>query len=199
LACAAAALADTWRIELTAAGQAAAKAVVLKRADIGTASGWTGRARTPDLTKGPPCSGFNPKQSDLVVKGAAETDWRHTGLDVDSEAVVLQTATMVKLDWQRTVVAPQVLPCLRSAFARQKGFVSLRRVAFPQVATYTRALRALLDVGSGTLKIRVMTDVIFIGRGRTEGTLTVIAPYGLVSTIERAERRLARLMASRMR
>jgi hypothetical protein len=34
---------------------------------------------------------------------------------------VLQTPAMVRLGWQRSVVAPQVLPCLRSGLAKQLG------------------------------------------------------------------------------
>ncbi len=40
--------------------------------------------------------------------------FKHPGVEFDSEAQVLQTPAMVRLDWQRTVLSPQVLPCLRS-------------------------------------------------------------------------------------
>jgi hypothetical protein len=201
LALGSAALADTWQIRFTSAGQAAARAVVLKRADLGAATGWTGGAKKADLTSAPPCGTFHPKQSDLVVNGAAETLWRHSGLELDSEATVLQAPAMVRLDWQRTVVAPQVLPCLRVGFARQvpagAKLVSVKRVAFPSVAPLTRAVRAIVDVTSGSASIPVFTDLVAIGKGRTEVTLTTTAPLAIDRSVHPAEVKLARLLASR--
>jgi hypothetical protein len=202
---AAASVADKEQIHLTKAGQAAARAAVLRRADLGTAPGWTGGARKPDLSSTPPCPGFRPKQSDLVVNGAAETVFKQPAIQFDSEAQVLQTAHMVKLDWQRTVVAPQILPCLRSAAAKAAGtsahVVSIRRMAFPRVATYTNAVRILLDVqtSASTTPVKVFVDLVLVGRGRTEITLTTTAPLLANTAVRAAEVRLARLLAGRVR
>jgi hypothetical protein len=197
------AVADKQKIQLTKAGQAAARSAVLTRADLGTSQGWTGGAKKPSLSSEPPCANFNPKQSDLVLIGAAETVWKNSGLQFDSEAQVLKTPTMVGLDWQRTVLAPQVEPCLRGALSKQVGnnahLVSFGRLAFPKVATYTRAYRALVDVNSGSGKVRVLFDVVLAGRGRTEVTLTTSAPYAAEAVVSPAEVRLARLLASRAR
>ncbi|HEV2592828.1 MAG TPA: hypothetical protein VGU02_13160, partial [Gaiellaceae bacterium] len=137
-----AALADQWQVHRTAAGNAAAQAAVIQRADIGTATGWTGGSRAPDMTSTPPCHGFAPKQSDLVVVGAAASAWQHTGLELQSQANVLQTAAMVKLDWQRTVVDTRVTPCLRETLLKQLGagatLAHFGVVAFAKVAPLQR-------------------------------------------------------------
>lgn len=202
LACAVAvaALADRPRIHFTAAGQAAARAALVKRADLGPAPGWKAKTEKPDLTSSLPCS-YQPKQSDLVVNGAAETLWQNTGIQIDSEAEVLQTAGMVRLDWQRSVVAPQMVPCLQHALAKQFGssgnLASFKRIPFPQVAAYTRAYRAIVDVKTSSGTVPVMIDAVLIGRDRTEITLATTAPLASARAVEPAERRLAALVASR--
>jgi hypothetical protein len=203
LAAAAVAAADTWQIHLTPAGQAAARAVVLKRADLGAATGWTGGATKPNLTSTPPCGTFHPKQSDLIVNGAAETTWHQSGLELDSESTVLKEPAMVRLDWQRTVLAPQVLPCLRVGFAKGlpagQTLLSVKRMSLPHIATYTWGVRALIRVTSGSQSVDVFTDLIAMGKGRTELTLTTIAPLALDGNVRPAEVRLARLLAARIR
>jgi hypothetical protein len=200
-----ASVADKEQIHLTKAGQAAARAAVLTKADLGTAPGWTGGAKKPDLSSTPPCPSFRPKQSDLVLNGAAETVFKQPAIQFDSEAQVLQTAHMVKLDWQRTVVAPQIIPCLRVAMAKSTGtsarVVSMHRTAFPHVATYTNAIRILLDVKSSAspTPVKVFVDVVLVGRGRTEITLTTTAPLLASTAVRAAEVRLARVLASRVR
>jgi hypothetical protein len=197
------AAADKEKIQLTKAGNAAARATILKRADFGTATGWSGGAKKPDLSSESPCKNFAPKQSDLVLIGAAESVWRHTGLQFDSESQVLKTPAMVALDWKRTVLAPEVEPCLRSTFVKQLGstgrLTSFGRLGFPKLATYSRAYRAIVDVKSGTTTVKVMFDVVLVGRGRTEITLTVSAPYAAEPVVSPAEVRLARLLVSRVR
>lgn len=203
LALAGAAAADKEKIQLTKAGQAAARAAVLKRADLGAATGWKGGARKPDLSSTPPCASFRPKQSDLVLNGAAETRWTHAGLQIDTAAQVLQKPRMVRLDWQRTVLSPKVLPCLREGLAKsldsKTHLVSLRRLAFPRIATYTRAFRALMDVDTPSGSVRVFSDVVLVGRGRTEVTMTTTAAFAADAVVRPAEIRLARLLASRIR
>jgi hypothetical protein len=203
LVCAAVATADDEKIQFTKAGQAAARATILKRADLGTSQGWAGSTTKPRLSSKPPCANFDPKQSDLTLIGAAESIWKNSGLQFDSESQVLKTPTMVRLDWQRTVLAPQVEPCLRSALAKQLGsnahLVSFGRLGFPRVATYTRAYRTLVDVKNGSTTVRVLFDVVLVGKGRTEITLTTSAPYAAESVVSPAEVRLARLLASRAR
>jgi hypothetical protein len=201
LAAAGVAAADKWQVRLTPAGRSAARAVVLKRADLG--GGWTGGFSTPDLSDATPCPSFHPKQSDLVVVGAADSKWQNAGVEVEDSIHVLRTAKMVRLDWQRTVVAPAAVACLRTglkkALGSQASLVSFGRLAFPRLGFDSRAFRAVLDVKSGSQKVRVLLDEIVFGSGRFEVELTVVAPLAASVSVAATELRLARLLASRAR
>lgn len=189
------------RIQLSAAGQAAARAAVIKRADLGAAGGWVGGMTKPDLSQQLECASYRPKQSDLIVIGAAESTWKNSGLQFYSVAQVLRTAEMVRLDWQRTVLDPRVLPCVRRALAKEFGtaahLVSFRRIAFPQIADSTRAYRAVADAKTPAGKVRIMYDIVLVASGRTEITLTAAAPMSTAQIIAAAEVRLARILAAR--
>jgi hypothetical protein len=197
LALAAAALADKEQIKRTAAGNAEALAAVLARADFGAATGWSGGAQTPDLSSAMPCNSFHPKQSDLVVVGAAETKWTHPGVEVDSEAQVLQTTHMVSLDWQRTVVAPQVVPCLREglpkALSKTDKLESFAVAVFPKIGDNSRRLRAVIAAKN----VPVIMDIIAVKRHATEITLTFTAPEAAAASLDAAEVVLARRLSAR--
>jgi len=198
----AAAAAEKPRIQFTRAGQAAARAVVLTRADLGTGA-WSGGATKPDLSPPPTCPNFHPKQSDLVVVGAADTQWQDAAAHrrVESEAVVMQTARMVQLDWQRTVLSPQTVPCLRSTFAKESTattrFVSFDPLALPGLSGDLRAFRAVAEVSGSGGTIKVAVDLVLIARGRTEITLTTTTLLANASAVAALETRLAGLLASR--
>ena len=194
------ALADKERIARTPAGNARARAEVLRRSDFG--KGWSGGFKKPDFSLGLKCS-YHPKQSDLVMVGAAETTWdRTTTYEIDSESNVLRTAAMVRRDWRRTVIAPQVLPCLRKTFTEILGssgkVISIRRVPFPHLTTYTRAFRFLATLGSGTNRERFESDFVAMGAGRDEVSLTLTAAGGNAAWLRAQELHLARLLAHRM-
>jgi hypothetical protein len=194
------ALADEPKIARTPAGNVQARAEVVRRADLG--KGWSGGFKKPDFSSGLHCS-YHPKQSDLVVVGAAETIWdKPTTYEIDSEAQVMQTAAMVRRDWRRTVIAPQILPCLRQTFREIIGssgkLLSLRRVAFPHLTTYTRAFRVLATLGSGSNRKRFESDFVAMGAGRNEVSLALTAAGGNAAWLRAQELRLARVLAHRM-
>jgi hypothetical protein len=195
--------ADQYQVRLTAAGNAAARAAVVTRSDLGSTAGWTGVSKKPDLSSSPTCAGFDPKESDLVIVGAAETDWKHPGLEFDSVAEVLQTAKMVQLDWQRVMLSPKLLPCLRKTVPQSLGaggkLVAARELPVPRLATYTKAFEVLIDVKSGSRTVRLMIDMLFVGRGRTEITLMTTAAFAARPIVQPAEIRLARALVSRAR
>jgi len=184
------------KIARTAAGNAQARGEVLRRSDLG--KGWFGGFTKPDLVGLQGCS-YRPKQSDLVVIGAAETAWdKPTTYEFDSEAEVLKTAAMVGRDWRRSVIAPQVLPCLRKVFKKavEPGgkVVSVRRVTFPPVASLTRAFRFVAKFAEG----RFESDFVAMASGRNELALTLVSSGGKVTWLRAQELRLARLLAHRM-
>ena len=197
-----AAATDREQHKFNAADQAAARSAVIVRSDLG-ASGWTGGAKKPDLSPPKPCPNWNPKQSDLVLTGAAETDWKHAGLEIDTEAQVLQTATMVKLDWQRTVADPAAISCLASELRQSLAstpsakFVSFRRISFPRVGTYSRAYVATIDITSNGTTIPIVVEDVLVGARRTEITLSSTTAKALQAAVAAEDVRLARKLVGR--
>ena len=76
--------------------------------------------------------------------------------------------------------------------------LSLRRVAFPHLTTYTRAFRVLATLGSGTNRERFESDFVAMGAGRNEVSLSLTAAGGKAAWLRAQELRLARLLAHRM-
>lgn len=194
------AAADRQPVRLNAGDQAAARAAVLKKADFGGVAGWKGGMTKPDFTPSP-CDGYEPKSSDLLVTGAAASEWEHTsGLAFMSETWVLKSPAMVRLDWQRSVEHRGYLACLvEEQFASEAELrvVSFKQTAFPRLAALCRRYRLLVDyVGEGQT-VRIMFDVILIGKGRTEISLASVAPYAARRAVEAAELRLARMLVGR--
>jgi hypothetical protein len=189
------------KIALTAAGKAHARAEVVRRRDLG--KGWSGGFKKPDLSSTMPCSGYRPRQSDLVLIGAAETTWDLEIFEIDSQAQVLRTAAMVRRDWRRTVLAPQVVPCLRKGFKKALGstakLVSFRRVAFPRVTKYTRAFRLVAKLKTAIGRVPIEVDLLALGKGRNELTLSLLGPAAARASLRAKELRLARVLARRAR
>lgn len=202
------ALAETPISRFTAADQAAAKAAVVRSTDLG--SGWKGGlAKNPKVSGLSPeeeCPGlWEPKQSDLVITGIAESKFTNTGAEVSSTVQVYKTVRMWQLDWQRTVVHPGVVPCVKRHFAAESepGFrlVSLTRTPFPRIAGNAAVrLRFVFEVtpDAGGDPVRVLMDGIAFGKGRTGISLTFTVPYSARAAAHAAEVRVARTLASRI-
>jgi hypothetical protein len=190
------------QVRFTAADQAAARAAVVRLTDLGS-SGWEGGRLKPDVGSGLTCRGYSPKQSDLVLTGAAETAWHRPGLQVRSVAQVLKTRAMVARDWARTVSDPRAIACLRGAVTKgltsSERLVSFRRLSFPRLATFATAYRAIVEVSAGGASARVLVDLVLVGRSRTELTLLLAAPAAAGASIAAADVRLARTLLARVR
>jgi len=186
------------KIELNAADQAAARTVVLRGSDLG--AGWTGGRIKPDLTSQVSCPSYHPKVSDLVVTGAAESQFRGTGIVVANEVEIFRTAAMVERDWRRSIV-PAAVPCLRATLTKGLGgqakVLSFRRISFPLVTRHTAAFRGIVAVSALGQTVRVLIDVVLMGKGRTEISLDATAPALTARAVSLAERRLARTLAAR--
>jgi hypothetical protein len=188
------------QVHFTAADEAAAKRAVAQRSDFGGGD-WRGGIRKPDLSPAPTCANFHPLQSDLVLTGAAASEWDEHGLHIETQAQVLQTQAMVAADWQRTVVAPAAIPCLRVHLVKQLGtgitFVRFRRILFPPVATQSRAYLLLVDVKTSTGKVRVALEIVLVGRDRTELTIISSAPNTAQGFVGDADAELAQALVAR--
>jgi len=190
------------QIRFNAADQAAARAVVIRRADLGS-SGWQGGRVKSDLSGGPMCPNYHPKVSDLVITGAAKADFRRSGFEFASQVQVLKTRRMVALDWRRSVLAPGVVSCLRRTLANGLGstakVISFAKLPFPHLSTYSALFRGVISVQAQGQTVRVLTDIVLVGRSRTEINLTIAGPAAAKSGISAAERRLARALLARVR
>jgi hypothetical protein len=188
------------KIARTPAGNAEAAQLVVTRTDL--PAGWSGGPAKPNLSSSMDCSSYRPKQSDLVLIGAAQTHWEKQGFGLFSETQVLRTPGMVKLDWQRSVTAPQVLPCLRQSFAKSVGkdgrLVSLRVIAIPHLVTYTKAYRVVVDVETPAGKRMIEFDALALGAGRDELTIALSGPSSAGASLQRLALQLARELAARL-
>jgi hypothetical protein len=109
---------------------------------------------------------------------------------------------MVALDWRRSVLAPGAVTCLRHTIGKGLGsnakVVSFRKLPFP-LATYAALFRGVISVSSQGTTVRVLTDLVLVGRSRTELTLTIVGPVSAKSALSAAERRLASALIARTR
>src|SRR5207248_1823978 len=149
----AAASADKEKVQIAAADQALAKNALVRLGDLGNPVGWSGGQSTPTPPTSFRCGSYVARQSDLVLTGNAAAKWMHSGLEIDSEAQVLRSSSMVALDWQRTVTHAGVVDCMRQKFAsglpKGQKLVSFGAVTFPKVAQRSAAFRGLVDVDTG--------------------------------------------------
>jgi hypothetical protein len=189
--------ADKQPIRFNAGDQAAAKAVTLKAADLGPS--WKGGAKKPDLTPDADCA---YKRSDLVLTGAAKSEFKTPGASVTSESNVLQSAAMVGVEWRRSFANSTYMACARKIVMNTEEakvkFVSFKKIAFPTLAQYSARYRMVADYGEVGSSIRVLVDIIMLGRGRTEIALTLSTPYADRAAADVAERQLAALLVSRI-
>ena len=193
---------NAYTVRMTAEGQAAARAALLTKADLGP--GWEGGQRKPQLSAGLSCPHFHPKFSDLVIVGAASVQYHQPGLQMRSDSQVFRTEKMVSTDWRRTAQRPRFLRCLRavakrSATSGKSRFVSFRKLRVPVIGTRAVAFRTIFDVRSPQGTIRLAVDIIGFTQGRTELTLTTTMALASAATLAQNELVLAKSLVSRVR
>jgi hypothetical protein len=110
---------------------------------------------------------------------------------------------MVALDWQRSFLVPGAIRCLRRTMSTALGssgrLVSFKKLAFPRLTSRTVVYRALIEVQAGGKAVRVLTDLLFVAKGRTEITLNVAASASAANAVSASERRLLRVLVRRVR
>jgi hypothetical protein len=195
---------EHYTVHRTAADDAAARAVVLTKADLGNPGDWTGGARKPNLSGDLGCANYHPKISDLVIVGAAAVRYAQPGIVMSNDAQVFRTPTMVEHDWQRGPAAPKFAACLRGAARRAANegtsrFVSFRRLSLPAIGTHAIGYRTTFDAKTAQGTIRLVVDIIAVTRGRTEISLTTTMPLASVPTLFPNELVLAQTVVGRVR
>jgi hypothetical protein len=197
---AAAAVADNPTVRISKADQAKAESVLLTLKDFGV--GWSGGQRTPSKLTAPKCPGFDPKESDLTVTGHAEARFTYTRGSVvfDQDNQVLESEKAVTTDFDR-VIQPKLKDCLayelKQSGKAQIVSVVVRELTFPKLGTKSAAYRGTMVLRAGTRKVTFVSDFIFIGQGRFEYSLNVVAPAVLGGELRSFEQSIAQKLVKK--
>ncbi len=181
------------------ADQALAARSLLRSSDFGV--GWGGGPTTPTKLHGPSCPGFDPKVSDLVITGHANASFKNSraGVQVSLDTQVLESPEAVRTDFARTI-QPQLADCLEHQFKQGPSnfaSVSVEPLDFPRVGTSTAAYRATIVVRNAGRSAKVLSDFVFVGNGRMEYSINVVAPAGYRAQLVPFEADMARILVKR--
>ncbi len=196
---ASAAARDPWdpHLKFTKADQAAAKAAVLRQDDLG--QGWTGGPQGSPSFKAPTCPAQRPNDGDLTLTGHAESVYSNGngGLQIDSDIEVFPTSKQAKARFDR-FLQPKLFTCLRYDLSKSLGgakvtFLKGKRLDFAEVAERTAVYRLPIVYQGKTIDF----DYLFLGRGRSQIYVNIVAPSVQESQLPAFELRLARLLAGR--
>jgi hypothetical protein len=192
-------LADDPTVRIDDADQAWAARALLRSSDFG--HGWRGGMTTPTKLEGPSCPGFDPKLSDLVITGHANASFKNprAGVQVSLDTQVLESPEAVRADFERTI-RPPLAECLEHQFRQgPSNFVSVEvePLDFPRVGSSTAAYRATIVVRTGGRTAKVLSDFVFIGHGRIEYSLNVVAPARYRPQLVPFEADMARILVKR--
>jgi len=164
------------RKALTAKGNAAARSIVLKRADL--SPGFTQRTRPDeDLPAGVRCGALD--ESDLTITGEAQSpDFQFTQpgifVTVGSTANVYRTLKDANESWKRgtsskTATCFADIVRLGAPRGQNVKIVSAKRLSFPKVAPKTAAFRVVATLTlSGNQRVRAYIDAIILQNGRVQ-------------------------------
>jgi hypothetical protein len=199
LVTAAAAVADAPTVRIARADQVRAVAALLRLGDIGT--GWAGGRTPTSKLSAPSCPGFDPKESDLVVTGHANARFvnsaAHATLAQDVQ--VLASERAVRTDFARTI-RPALARCLAYQLRKAPNVtgVTVERLRFPDVGTVSAAYRATVVVRDGGRKVTLYDDYVFVGVGRYEFALNVLAPPAVADQLVNFETAMMRILIKRV-
>jgi hypothetical protein len=195
----AAAARDPWdpHTKINKSDQAAASAAVVSRADLGP--GWSGGALTPTSFKAPTCPAQRPNDGDLTVTAHAESNFNNGngGLQVDSDIEVFPTVKQAAARFDR-FIQPKLAACLaydlRKSFGTAKiTILKMQRLKFAQVANRTAVFRVPVVYQ----QVTVDSDFVFIGQGRSQFYVNVVAPSNVEGQLPAFELRLAKQLVKR--
>lgn len=190
------------KVKISAADQAHATAGLLTRTDLGPA--WAGGPQKPNALKIPVCPAYHPDDSDLTITGHAESvlSLASSGLQIDSDVVIMKTAKQVEIQFNR-ILQPKLATCLRYDLLKSiggQGIVlgKVKRLEVAKVGTHAALFRVELAVKSGKSSVVVFSDFMFLGQGRTQFYVNVVAPSSVESQLGSLENRIARTLINRV-
>lgn len=182
--------------ELTAADNARAQAMLLRKTDLGPGfKGSVDNSEDPDLY----CKALD--ESRLTLTGEAESpDFARGFVFISSLAQVYESVEDATVSWkQGTSAAGErcARDLLRREFAKEGvRLVSMRRIAFPSFSSRSVAYRIELSGVSQSITVKVTMDLVVLMHSRAQVALNFGSALAPVPRTE--ELRLARLTASRM-
>ena len=190
--------------KITAADQAKARSIVLKRTDF--AAGWKKVPPSPDSDA--TCPGFNPDESDLTLTGEAESDFERLQglLVVGTASEIYATKEDAVKSWTRSD-KPATARCLGYFFKQGQTtkttkvtIVSAGRMAFPKLAPRTTAFKvvarlAVTNEGETTTGL-IAVQLVAFGHGRGDISLFAITPGAGIPIAQL--RPLGKLLADRL-
>lgn len=191
------------RRAITAADQAKARSVVLRRADLG--SGFRSRPASPgDVPSAARCQALS--EADLTITGdATSPDFSLTQqgalLTVASTAQVYRTVREANASWSRSLGRAAVtcfadIVRLSAGTGQRIQVLAARRVAFPPVAAKTMAFRIVAQVRSGAASVKLYVDAVVLQQGRVQAGLIFTSALQPVAQTDRAT--LASVVAARI-
>ena len=180
---------------ITAADQARARAMLLRKSDVGLGF----RASPPGPEGDTSCKALD--ESDLTVTGEARSPNFVSGLvTVASNTDVYESVADANASWKRGTSAGG-LKCLRDTVRREYAkrglrLLALRKTSFPAVAPKTVAFHVAFSGQAQGLEIRAYVDLVALQQSRAQ---TSLAFASAIDPLEQPEQvRLARIVASRM-
>jgi hypothetical protein len=190
--------------KITAADQAKARSLLLKRTDL--AAGWKKVPPSPDSDA--TCPGFNPDESDLTLTGEAESDFERLQglLVVGTASEIFATKEDAVKSWTRSD-KPATARCLGYFFKQGQTtkttkvtIVSAGRMAFPKLAPRTTAFKvvarlAVTNEGETTTGL-IAVQLVAFGQGRGDTSMFAITPGAGVPIAQL--RPLGKLLAARL-
>lgn len=190
------------REAFTAADQAWAKRIALKRSDL--PAGW--RGTKPSGGEDPRCASFDPDLSDLTLTGESESmDFERGPVFVSSATEIFRTAREAATSFRRGA-KPKLIRCydevFREAFRTQAPqaeirLVSGRVVAAPPVGDRRFAMRLEWEIVAAGAPIRTYLDVFGWDRGRASTGVVLVSTLG-VRPDRALEVRIAKRLDARM-
>jgi hypothetical protein len=165
-----AAYADNYTYRRTAAGDATAFSMTLRKADFPARLGLGGGRVKPDETADTDsCNGYMPEEHDLVVSGDAESRFNDSthSVVVDSEVELFRSTAMAATDVRRG--QRMLAPACQAQAAKQEHvkLVSYALIGHPKCAC-DFAVSASLEAKTPLPNLDTLTLITAIRKGRFE-------------------------------
>jgi len=185
----------------TAADQAWARTLLLKRADL-PSGGWKSSKSSGDEST---CKSFNPDESKLVETAEQESpEFTRGGGFVTSMAAIFKTAKDAQTSWDLEANV-KILDCLAEGLAQTSTggatikITSRGKLAFPHLAPRTAAFYVRLAFNVQGIKFNADLHFVLLGKGRADLAMMTLSPgKPLMPLPAGLDRRLAAKLAGRL-